>query len=45
MDGKWNRKEIEYDPKYGYPKRVNLDKASVNDEELVFEVLQFEPLQ
>lgn len=40
--GAWNRKEIEYDPKLGYPKRVNLDKHSVNDEEILFEVLEFE---
>ena len=43
--GVWDRKEIEYDSKLGYPKRVNIDIARVNDEELFFEVLQFESLQ
>lgn len=43
--GSWNRKEIQYDSKLGYPKKVDMDKANVNDEELFFQVLQFEVLQ
>lgn len=40
--GNWDIKEIEYDPKFGYPRKVNLDKARVLDDELSFQVLQFE---
>lgn len=41
----WDRHEIEYDSKYGFPKKVDLDQAGVLDEELYFEVLEFEVLQ
>lgn len=38
----WNRRTIEYDANYGYPKKVDLDQSGVIDEELYFEVLEFE---
>lgn len=41
----WEKREIEYDPKLGYPKKVNLDASRVFDEELFFQVLQFEVLE
>lgn len=41
----WNKREIEYDPRLGYPKKVNLDAAGVMDEELLFHVLEFETLR
>jgi Family of unknown function (DUF6174) len=43
--GIWDRRQIEYDEKFGYPKRVNLDKSGVLDDELYFEVLEFEILE
>ncbi|MBA3633280.1 MAG: hypothetical protein H0W58_10815 [Acidobacteria bacterium] len=41
----WDKREIEYDSKLGYPKKVNLDKSGVLDDELFFQVLQFEVLE
>jgi hypothetical protein len=41
----WDKKEIEYDAKLGYPKKVNLDASRVFDEELLFQVLEFEVLE
>jgi len=41
----WNKREIEYDPKLGYPKKVELDTTQAVDEELFFAVLQFEVLE
>ena len=38
----WDRRVIEYDAKYGYPKKVDLDQSDVMDDELYFEVLEFE---
>ncbi len=38
----WSRREIEYDSKLGYPKKVDLDQSGVFDDELSFEVLEFE---
>ncbi len=38
----WDRREIEYDAKFGYPKKVDLDQSGVLDDELYFEVLEFE---
>ncbi len=38
----WSRREIEYDAKLGYPKKVDLDQSGVFDDELFFEVLEFE---
>lgn len=43
--GAWHTREVEYDSKLGYPKKVNLDKSGVLDEELYFQVLQFEVLE
>ncbi len=43
--GTWGKRVIEYDEKLGYPKKVNLDKSGVLDDELYFEVLQFEILE
>lgn len=37
----WSRQKIEYDAKLGYPKKVDLDKSGVLDDELYFEVLEF----
>ncbi len=36
--------EIEYDWKLGYPKKVDLDQPGVFDDELSFEVLEFEAI-
>ncbi len=36
--------EIEYDWKLGYPKKVDLDQSGVFDDELRFEVLEFEAI-
>lgn len=37
--------DVEYEPKLGYPKRLHLDyKASTMDDELFFQVLEFEKL-
>lgn len=41
----WDRHEIEYDAKLGYPKKVDLDQSGVMDDELYFEVLEFEILE
>lgn len=41
----WSRHEIEYDAKFGYPKKVDLDQSGVMDDELYFEVLEFEVLE
>lgn len=41
-DWGWSAKETVYDRTFGYPKKVSLDAARVNDEELMFEVLEFE---
>lgn len=41
----WNRRNIEYDSKLGYPKKVDLDQSGVMDDELYFEVLKFEILE
>ena len=41
----WDKREIEYDAKFGYPKKVNLDQSGVMDDELYFEVLGFEILE
>jgi hypothetical protein len=41
----WDRHEIEYDAKSGYPKKVDLDQSGVMDDELYFEVLEFEILE
>lgn len=41
----WDTRIVEYDSKLGYPKKVSLDKARVFDEELFFQVLQFEALE
>lgn len=43
--GTWSKRVAQYDSKLGYPKRVNLDKSGVLDDELYFEVLQFEILE
>ena len=43
-NGSWNIREVEYDSKLGYPKRAKLDEARVLDDEILFEVLQFEIL-
>ncbi len=40
--GIWDIKVIQYDEKLGYPKMVNLDKSGSLDDEIYFEVLQFE---
>jgi len=40
----WSRREIEYDSKFGYPKKVDLDQSGVFDDELSFEVLEFEAI-
>lgn len=37
----WSRRNIEYDAKLGYPKKVDLDQSGVMDDELYFEVLEF----
>lgn len=38
-----DKMDIEFDPKLGYPKRLHLDpNASAMDDELFFQVLQFE---
>lgn len=40
-----DKMDIEYDPKLGYPKKLNLDpNTSAMDDELFFQVLQFEAL-
>lgn len=40
-----DKMDIEYDAKLGYPKKLNLDPdASAMDDELFFQVLQFEAL-
>lgn len=40
-----DKMDIEYDAKLGYPKKLNLDiSASALDDELFFQVLQFEAL-
>lgn len=40
-----DKMDIEYDAKLGYPKKLNLDPdVSVMDDELFFQVLQFEAL-
>jgi hypothetical protein len=41
----WDKREVEYDSKLGYPKKVSLDAARVFDEELSFQVLEFEALE
>jgi hypothetical protein len=41
----WVKKEIEYDAKLGYPKKVSLDAARVFDEEFSLQVLQFDVLE
>ncbi|MGI8641846.1 MAG: DUF6174 domain-containing protein [Pyrinomonadaceae bacterium] len=38
-------KEMEYDSKLGYPKKLRLDNFSAMDDELFFQVLQFEVLE
>ncbi len=38
----WSRRKIEYDSKLGYPKIVDLDQSDLFDDELSFEVLEFE---
>lgn len=43
--GDWHRKEIQYDAKLGYPKKVDMDKARSLDDEIYFYVLQFEILE
>ena len=44
-DWDWNKREIEYDPQLGYPKKVNVDARRVFDEELFFEIQQFDRLE
>lgn len=41
----FDRREIEYDAKLGYPKKANLDNSGVLDDELSFQVLEFEILE
>ncbi len=41
----WSRREIEYDSKFGYPKKVDLDQSGIFDDELYFEVLEFEVIE
>ncbi len=41
----WEKRDVECDSKLGYPKKVNLDVRRVHDEELFFQVLQFEILK
>jgi hypothetical protein len=41
----WDTRVVEYDSKLGYPKKVSLDEARVFDEELSFQVLEFEILE
>jgi len=37
--------DVEYDPQYGFPKKLNIDpKLSTRDDELFFQVLEFESL-
>jgi hypothetical protein len=42
---KWNKRQVEYDSKLGYPKYVNMDEAGVLDDEMSYQVLQFEALE
>lgn len=41
----WARRITEYDAKFGYPKKVDLDQSGVSDDELYFEVIEFEILE
>lgn len=45
VDWEWDVRTIEYDSKLGYPKKLHLDDYSSFDEEIFFEVLDFEILQ
>lgn len=45
QDAKWSRKVMEFDPKLGYPKRVDLNIQGSLDEEIFIEVLEFEELK
>lgn len=40
----WSRRTVEYDAKFGYPKLVDMDQSGVFDDELFFQVLEFEKL-
>lgn len=41
----WHTREIQYDSKLGYPKKVNLDASRVFDEELFYQILEFEVIE